>query len=153
MQLRYSYRVYPAPGERTAFAQAFGCARVVFNDALAVRKAAFKAGEPYPSDKVMSARLTASKTTPEREWLAGVSSVVLQQSLADLNTACRRYFGYLKTVREWKASGRKGLKPRKAGLPRFKSRKDTRQAIRFTANGHGDQGQCRAVLRVVRHHG
>jgi putative transposase len=34
MQLRYSFRVYPDTAQRTALAQAFGCARVVFNDAV-----------------------------------------------------------------------------------------------------------------------
>ncbi|MFE5536308.1 helix-turn-helix domain-containing protein, partial [Streptomyces sp. NPDC056519] len=33
MQLRYSFRVYPSAGQRLALARAFGCARVVFNDA------------------------------------------------------------------------------------------------------------------------
>ncbi|HME66325.1 MAG TPA: helix-turn-helix domain-containing protein, partial [Streptosporangiaceae bacterium] len=32
MQLRYTYRLYPTPGQRDALARAFGCARVVFND-------------------------------------------------------------------------------------------------------------------------
>jgi len=50
MQLRYSYRLYPVPGQRQALAQAFGCARVVFNDALAARAAAYQAGEPYLTD-------------------------------------------------------------------------------------------------------
>ena len=34
MQLRYNFRVYPDAVQRTALAQAFGCARVVFNDGL-----------------------------------------------------------------------------------------------------------------------
>ncbi|MEV5748570.1 helix-turn-helix domain-containing protein [Actinoallomurus sp. NPDC052308] len=34
MQLRYAYRLYPTPEQRIALAQAFGCARVVFNDGL-----------------------------------------------------------------------------------------------------------------------
>jgi len=34
VQLRYNYRLYPGPGQRQALARAFGCARVVFNDAL-----------------------------------------------------------------------------------------------------------------------
>ena len=38
MQLRYNYRLYPASGQQIAFARAFGCARVVFNDALAARE-------------------------------------------------------------------------------------------------------------------
>src|SRR5262249_2433727 len=33
MQLRYNYRLDPWPQHRIAFGKAFGCARVVFNDA------------------------------------------------------------------------------------------------------------------------
>jgi hypothetical protein len=49
--------------------------------------------------------------------------VVLQQALADLNAASRNFFVSV--------AGR--LKGPKAGRPRFRSRKDRRQAIRFTA--------------------
>jgi putative transposase len=124
MLLRYNYRVYPAPGQRQALARAFGCARVVFNDALRAREAAYQAGEPYLTDAQLSARLTASKATPGRAWLNEVSSVVLQQALADLNTAYRNFF-----------ASRNGTRTGpKAGKPKFRSRKDHRQAIRFTAN-------------------
>ena len=41
---RYRYRVYPTTGQARALARAFGCARVVFNDALATQEAAFLAG-------------------------------------------------------------------------------------------------------------
>ena len=124
VQLRYNYRLYPTPGQRIALARAFGCARVVFNDGLAARQAAHRAGLPYPSDRDLSARLTAAKATPERAWLGEVSAVVLQQALADLNAAYRNFFSSLK-------GDRKGPK---VVTPRFRSRKDTRQAIRFTAN-------------------
>ena len=124
VQLRYSYRLYPAPAQRAALSRAFGCARTVFNDALAARMAAHEAGEPYLSDAALSARLTASKQTPERAWLAGVSAVVLQQALADLNTAYRNFFTSV-------SGKRKGPK---LAPPRFRSRKDARQAVRFTAN-------------------
>ena len=124
MKLRYNYRLYPSPGQRIALARAFGCARVVFNDGLAARQDAHQAGLPYPTDGELSARLTAAKATPERAWLGEVSAVVLQQALADLNAAYRNFFASL-------TGERKG---RRAGLPRFRSRKDTRQAIRFTRN-------------------
>jgi putative transposase len=53
-----------------------------------------------------------------------VSAAVLQQALADLNAAYRNFFA--------SATGqRKGPKARP---PRFRSRKDRRQAIRFTRN-------------------
>jgi putative transposase len=53
-----------------------------------------------------------------------VSAVVLQNALADLNTAYRNFFASL-------VGTRKGPK---MGKPRFRSRKDHRQPIRFTAN-------------------
>ena len=134
MQLRYSYRLDPWPRHRITFGKAFGCARVVFNDALAARQQAHAAGQPFLTDAEVSARLTVAKAAPERAWLSEVSAVILQQSLADLNTAYRRFFEFRKTLRQWQRGGRKGPKPREVGLPRFKSRKDTRQGIRFTAN-------------------
>jgi putative transposase len=124
MLLRYNYRLYPTADQRGALARAFGCARVVFNDGLRTRQTAFAAGLGYISDGELSARLTAAKKTPERYWLSEVSSVVLQQALTDLNAAYRNFFASL-------GGNRKG--PRIAP-PRFRSRKDRRQAIRFTRN-------------------
>ena len=124
MQLRYNYRLYPAPRQRQALARAFGCARVVFNDALAARQDARAAGRPYLTDGELSARLTAAKASPERAWLGEVSAVVLQQALADLTAAYRNFFA--------SAAGRR--KGPRVAPPRFRSRKDRRQAIRFTRN-------------------
>jgi putative transposase len=97
---------------------------VVFNDALAARRDAYEAGLPYITDAELSARLTVAKAAPGRAWLSEVSSVALQQSLADLNTAYRNFFASV-------TGKRKGPK---VAPPRFRSRKDRRQAIRFTAN-------------------
>ncbi|MFA3842290.1 RNA-guided endonuclease InsQ/TnpB family protein [Streptomyces aureus] len=125
MQLRYAFRLYPEPGQRSALGRAFGCARVVFNDAVRARKDAHAAGLPYPKAAELSQTLiTQAKRTVERSWLGEVSSVVLQQSLRDVETAYRAFFASLK-------GERKGAR---VGAPRFKSRKDSRQSIRFTAN-------------------
>ncbi|WP_405188646.1 RNA-guided endonuclease InsQ/TnpB family protein [Streptomyces anulatus] len=123
MQLRYSFRLYPNGPQRSALAQAFGCARVVYNDALRAREIARTAGEAFPRIGGLSKLLiTEAKKTDDRAWLGEVSAVVLQQSLRDLDTAYRNFF-----------DGLKGKRPR-MGAPRFKSRKDNRQAVRFTAN-------------------
>jgi putative transposase len=124
VQLRYNYRLYPTPSQRSALARAFGCVRVVFNDGLRARQEAYQAGRPYITDSELSARLTAAKASPDRAWLGEVSAVVLQQALADLNTAYRNFFASV-------TGKRKGPK---IEPPRFKSRKDHRQAVRFTAN-------------------
>ncbi|WP_329245369.1 transposase [Actinoallomurus sp. NBC_01490] len=126
MQLRYNYRVYPKPSQRIALARAFGCARVVYNDGLRARQEAHAAGRPYISDTDLQKQIiTAAKQTPEREWLAEVSSVVLIQSLRDLHFAYRNFFASV-------SGKRKGPK---VAAPRFKSRKDSKQSIRLTTNG------------------
>ncbi|GGN87870.1 hypothetical protein GCM10011579_081170 [Streptomyces albiflavescens] len=88
MQLRYSFRLYPNIAQRTALAQAFGCARVVFNDAVRAREDARKAGAAFPTAGELSKKLiTRAKQTVERCWLAEVSVVVLQQALRDAEAA------------------------------------------------------------------
>ncbi|WP_342666172.1 helix-turn-helix domain-containing protein [Spirillospora albida] len=56
MQLRYPFRVYPAPGRQIELARAFGCARAVFNDGLRLRQDACEQGLPYISDAARSTR-------------------------------------------------------------------------------------------------
>lgn len=125
MQLRYSFRLYPDTGQRRALAKAFGCARVVFNDAVRAREDARKAGLPFPTAGQLSRKLiTEAKRTAGRSWLGEVSAVVLQQSLRDAESAYRNFFASLKGTR----------KGPRTGAPRFKSRKDARQSVRFTAN-------------------
>ncbi|MFE1948922.1 RNA-guided endonuclease InsQ/TnpB family protein [Streptomyces sp. NPDC059524] len=125
MQLRYAFRLYPNAVQQAALARAFGCARVVFNDAVRAREEARRAGRAFPTAGDLSKKLiTQAKRTKERSWLGEVSAVVLQQSLRDVESAYRNFFASL-------TGKRKG--PR-LGPPRFKSRKDHRQSIRFTAN-------------------
>ncbi|MEO3859015.1 RNA-guided endonuclease TnpB family protein [Acrocarpospora sp. B8E8] len=123
MRLRYNFRIYPDPSQRQALARLFGCVRVVWNDALAMRKAARKAGLPWiGGGDLQKICITAAKRTPEREWLGEVSPVPLQQVLRDLDQAYQNFFDSV--------SGRR--KGRRMGLPVFKSRRDRRQAARFT---------------------
>ncbi|MFJ9693889.1 RNA-guided endonuclease InsQ/TnpB family protein [Kitasatospora sp. NPDC101183] len=126
MHLRYSYRVYPTAGQRSALARTFGCARVVFNDALAVRKQARKDGLPYPrGTDLQKLVITGAKRTTERSWLASVGVDPLIQSLRDLDTAYRNFFDSVSGKRAGRAMG----------PPRFKSKRDSRQSLRFTRNG------------------
>lgn len=123
--LRYNYRVYPTAGQRIELAKAFGCARVVFNDFLRVKQEAFATGLKISDNDAQKLVITQAKKTPERAWLAESPSVVLQQATRDAMAA---YSNFFKSVN----GKRKG---RKVGAPRFRSRKDNRQAIRFTRNG------------------
>jgi putative transposase len=117
---RYRYRLYPTRDQVEFLARSFGCARVVFNDALAVREEMFRAGEKAPSAAALMQAMSAAKKTPERAWLAEVSDVPLQQSIRDLDRAYTDFFRRLKA------------KTGRAGKPRFKSSRDSTQSLRFT---------------------
>ncbi|NGO73697.1 RNA-guided endonuclease InsQ/TnpB family protein [Streptomyces boncukensis] len=140
MQLRYNYRAYPKPGQRIALARIFGCARVVWNDALAVQRPVKESNKrlgnprqrlrhgPYqavPKNQQLGKELvTEAKKTDERYWLSDCPAPVLQQILRDLDKA-------------WTAheDSKQGKRPGPfVQPPRMKSKKDNRQAARFTAN-------------------
>ncbi|MFQ6227806.1 RNA-guided endonuclease InsQ/TnpB family protein [Nocardia sp. NPDC002869] len=125
VQIRYNFRVYPTPGQRIALAQAFGCARVVYNDNLRVREEAYAAGKKLSDTEIQRLVVTEAKRTPGRAWLVGVSSVVLVQACQDARSAYRNWFDSM-------AGKRQGPK---LGKPRLRSRKDHRQAVRLTRNG------------------
>jgi putative transposase len=124
VKLRYQFRLYPSGQQRRQLARAFGCARVVWNDALRARQDAYQQGAKRPTAAELSKRfITDAKKTAERRWLDDASAVVLQQSLRDLETAYSSFFAS-------KNGTRKGPK---MGPPKFK-KKTSRQSIRFTAN-------------------
>lgn len=83
MHMRYRYRIEPTPAQQTMLARVFGCARVVFNDALRVRDEAYWAGIKLPDSEIQRRVITQAKMTTERAWLGGVPSVALVQSVND----------------------------------------------------------------------
>ena len=124
MQVRYRYRIYPAPGQRQALARVFGCARVVYNDCLRVRDECHAAGEKISDAELQRRVITLAKLTPERAWLGEVASVALVQACQDARRAYKNWFDSLN-------GRRKGPKIRHP-KPR---RKHGRQSIRLTRNG------------------
>ncbi|MEU6246256.1 transposase [Glycomyces sp. NPDC047010] len=139
VHLRYTFRVYPTAPQRSALARVFGCVRTVYNDAVAARRAAHAAGLPYPSTAALDKQLiTAAKRTPERSWLAEVSTVPLQQALRDCHAAYRNFFDSRTGTR---AGGR-------VGPPRFK-RRSHRQTARYTRNGFSLKPTGRLYLAKV----
>jgi len=124
MKARYQYRIYPTDQQKRLLSQLFGCVRVVWNDTLAYCQELYRQGEKKPKYTELSKRLTQIKKTTEKVWLTEVSSIPLQQSLRDLETAYSNFFASCKGERK----GRK-VKP-----PKFKKRK-SKQSARFTDNG------------------
>jgi putative transposase len=90
--------------------------RVVWNDTLAYCQELYQQGEKKPKYTELSKRLTQIKKTKEKQWLTEVSSIPLQQSLRDLETAYSNFFASCKGERKGKK-----VKP-----PKFKKRKSKR---------------------------
>ncbi|MFJ9847640.1 RNA-guided endonuclease InsQ/TnpB family protein [Kitasatospora sp. NPDC101155] len=112
----------------------------MYNDALAARKDARKGGLPYPkSADLQKLVITAAKKTAGRAWLSSVGVDPLIQSLRDLDTACRNFFDSV--------SGKRAGRP--VGLPRFKSKRDNRQSLRFTRNGFRTRGNGKLNLAKI----
>src|SRR5688500_337913 len=125
MLVRYRYRLDPTPAQVLALRRAFGCARVVFNDAIRLREASRAAGKWVSDSEVQSHVIAKAKKTPERSWLSEVSADALGQAVRDCHRAYRNFLDSL--------SGKR--KGQRVGRPRFRSRKDNRQSIRFSRNG------------------
>jgi putative transposase len=137
MLVRYRYRIYPNAEQRQALARAFGCARVVYNDALRERQRAHAAGERLSDTEVQRRVVTLAKTTPQRAWLAEVASVAMVQACQDARRAYRNWFDSL-------SGARKGCR---IGHPRFRT-KHGRQSIRLTRNGFALHGTRLYVAKV-----
>jgi len=121
MKQRYKYRIYPTPPQVHNLAKLFGCCRVVWNDSLALCNSSEKLPSKVDLQKTF---ITQAKKSEEREWLAEVSNIPLQQSIADLGVAWKNYFDSFKGKR----------KGRKVSRPKFKKR-NSRQSARFRIGG------------------
>jgi putative transposase len=137
MLVRYRFRIDPTSAQREALARAYGCARVVYNDALTERHRAYQAGERLSDTEVQRRVITQAKRTPERAWLTEVASVALVQACQDARRAYRNWFDSL-------TGKRKG---RRIGRPRFRT-KHGRQSIRLTRNGFAFRGTRLYVAKV-----
>jgi putative transposase len=135
--VRYRYRLCPTPGQRQSLARVFGCARVVYNDCLRLREESHAAGVKVSDAEVQRRVVTLAKLTPEREWLAEVSSVALVQAGNDARRAYRNWFDSV-------SGARKG---RRVGRPVFR-RKHCRQSIRLTRSGFCVRGERLYVAKV-----
>ena len=132
---RFKYRIYPHPHQKRALAQAFGCARVVWNDALVLNRKTWVAEEKsLGAYALMKKCITQAKGTPERAWLGDVSVIVLQQSIRDLEKALKNWWRTLEKGGRFKE-------------PRFKCRSN-RQSVRLTRRGFRLYGEALNVAKV-----
>ncbi len=115
VQKAFKYRFFPTDEQAAQLTQTFGCARYVYNRALEYRSAAWRQEKRSVGYHDTALKLTEWKREPERAFLVEVSSVVLQQSLRNLDDAFTNFF------------------EKRAQYPKFKSRRH-RQSARYTTN-------------------
>jgi putative transposase len=111
----YKFRLYPTEEQASVLGRTMGCARKVWNWALAERTRAWRMDGETLGYHAMSARLTELKKDPDYAYLREVSSVPLQQALRHQQTAFGNFFAH------------------RARYPRFKSRRG-RQSIEYTTS-------------------
>jgi putative transposase len=171
VKARYQFRFYPTDQQQVSLSQLFGCVRVVWNDALAL----CKQSEKLPSNNdLQKLVITQAKKTESRAWLADVSNIPLQQSVADLGVAYKNFFDSLKgneankrnraglnrprdestglfdytqkpgSISQAKCGKRKG---KKVGSPKFKKRTN-QQSARFRIGGFSIKGRCVYLAKI-----
>jgi putative transposase len=87
MQKAYRYRFYPTTEQESLLRRTMGCARLVYNKALAARTDAWYQRQERVDYVQTSSMLTAWKKQEDLEFLNEVSSVPLQQGLRNLQKA------------------------------------------------------------------
>jgi len=115
VQKAFKYRFFPTDEQAAELARTFGCARYVYNLALEYRSKSWQQEKKSIDYHDTASKLTEWKKEPEKAFLSEVSSVVLQQSLRNLDTAFTNFF------------------ERRAQYPKFKSRRH-RQSARYATN-------------------
>jgi putative transposase len=113
IQTTYRYRSEPTAAQEAALRRFVGARRWIWNWALARKKAHYQATKQSLRTRDLEADLVLLKRQPETAWLAAIDSQLLQQVLRDLDLAFRSFFA------------------KRAGFPRFKSRKTERARFRI----------------------
>ncbi len=91
-QKAFKYRFYPTSEQETLLRRTMGCARLVYNRALAARNEAWYERKERVGYSETSTMLTSWKKQEDLLFLNEVSSVPLQQSLRHLQTAFTNFF-------------------------------------------------------------
>jgi putative transposase len=92
MARAYRYRFYPTTEQESLLRRTMGCARLVYNKALAARTEAWFERQERVGYSQTSSMLTSWKQQEDLEFLNEVSCVPLQQGLRHLQTAFTNFF-------------------------------------------------------------
>jgi putative transposase len=135
-QKAFKYRFYPTPEQESLLRRTMGCARLVYNRALAIRTEAWYGEKKRVGYSDTSAMLTQWKKQEDLQFLNSVSCVPLQQGLRHLQKAFSNFF-------EGRAKYPTFKKKRNGGSAEF-----TRSAFKF-AQGQVFLAKCSEPLPIV----
>lgn len=120
----YRFRLKPTAEQRHALERMAGSRRFVFNWALESRINHYKKHGETLKLAELSKRLTELKRQPETAWLQEHDSQMLQQALADCDRAYKNFFA------------------KRAGFPKFRSKKHPYQSFRIPQRVKIEDGRC-----------
>ena len=116
----HKYKIKPNQQQEELLQKFFGCCRYIYNWGLNKRMSAYKENGTKVSYVELARELTTIKRTEECIWLNEAPNESLQQSLRCLDNAFTNFF-------------------RKNGkYPRFKSKKRTKDSVKFISSVHFD---------------
>lgn len=137
----FKFEVYLTIEQQSKLEQSFGSSRYVYNWALALKEESFKNKEKLSRFDIQAKLPNLKK---EFDWLKNIHSQVLQNELANLDTAYQNYFRQLKDgtiAKKKRAYIKKRLskslevkqeKLDSLGKPNFKSKKSDKKSISYT---------------------
>jgi len=91
-QKAFKYRFYPTPEQETLLRKTMGCARLIYNKALALRTEAWDEKQERVGYEETSTMLTEWKKEENLQFLNEVSCVPVQQSLRHLQRGFSNFF-------------------------------------------------------------
>ena len=112
------FRLYPNKEQQNLINRTFGCCRLIYNKALELRKTTYKQTGKGASYSKTAGLIPELSRTDGYSFLKEVSSVAMQQSLRDLDTAYQRFFKHL------------------GSYPNYKRKSDTCQSFRIVNQMH-----------------
>ena len=116
----YKYKIKPNVQQEELLTKFFGCTRYIYNWGLNAKTSAYKENGKAISYLQLAKELTKLKQDDEHQWLNECTTEALQQSLRCLDKAFTAFFR------------------KKANYPKFKSKKRTRDTVKFIDCVHLD---------------
>lgn len=124
----YKFKLKPNDKQQASLSQFFGCTRFIYNWGLEQKTSAYKENGSSLTYMCLAKQLTQLKQQQDYKWLNTCTNEGLQQSLRNLESAFTAFFR------------------KKANYPNFKSKKKSKDSIKFINSVHFDFNNWKVKL-------